>query len=374
MKQPQILLKHILIGEKKCIGLIFYSDQRIQTLLENMTNCNWSKEFGAFYIENTKSNFNLILKTFKGIAWINMHYFIQHRKGKALENSIPNETNGSPSAKSKSNCPEKFIQKLTLLGYANSTSKTYQNFFGKYMEHFSGRDLMSLNEINIRSYLEVLVKEGRSDSFLNQMVNSIKFYYEVVEGMPNRFYEIERPRKEFKIPKVISRMEALSLIKNTPNIKHRCIVSLLYSAGLRRGELINLKIQDIDSKRMVIKVINSKGKKDRLTLLSKTVLKDLRHYYKLHRPKKWLFESPSKGQYSPTSIANILRKASVKANLPIRVSPHMLRHSFATHLLENGTDLRYIQSLLGHNSSRTTEIYTHVATTSFKNIINPLDL
>src|SRR5690554_2897293 len=189
------------------------------------------------------------------------------------------------------------------------------------------------------------------------MINSIKFYYEVVKGMPNRFYSIERPRKKEALPKVISLEEVKGIILKTNNIKHKCIVSLLYSAGLRRSELLNLKLQDIDSKRMSILVKNSKGGKDRVTLLNENVLKDLRKYYKKWKPKKYLFEGKEGTQYSASSVLNIIKKAAKKAGIKKNVSPHILRHSFATHLLENGTDLLYIQELLGHSSSKTTEIY-----------------
>ena len=165
----------------------------------------------------------------------------------------------------------------------------------------------------------------------------------------------------------------LAIIENTNNIKHRCIVELLYSAGLRRGELINLKITDIDSGRMMIRVVDAKGNKDRYTLLSRNVLNDLRCYYRKWRPKEYLFEGPGGRQYSAKSIASIVQRAAVKAAIRKHITPHTLRHSFATHLLENGTDLRSIQALLGHNSIKTTEIYTHVAMSSFNTIKNLLD-
>ena len=206
------------------------------------------------------------------------------------------------------------------------------------------------------------------------MINSIKFYYEVVLEMPNRFYSVERPRKEEKLPKVISLEEVQDLIKHTNNIKHKCIVSLLYSAGLRRSELLNLKLIDIDSKRMVITVSQGKGNKGRLTILSQSVLDDLRKYYSEYKPKVYLFEGQKGEEYSAQSVAQIIRRAALKARIKKKVTPHMLRHSFATHLLENGTDLRYIQVLLGHSSTRTTEIYTHVAINSIKAIKSPIEL
>ncbi|WP_370458259.1 tyrosine-type recombinase/integrase [Cellulophaga sp. L1A9] len=142
----------------------------------------------------------------------------------------------------------------------------------------------------------------------------------------------------------------------------------MYSAGLRRAELLNLNISDIDSKRMVVKIKNAKGNKDRISLLSPSILKDLQEYYKEYRPKKYLFEGQSGGKYSPTSVLNLISSAALRAGILKRVTPHMLRHSFATHLLENGTDIRHIQLLLGHSSTKTTEIYTHVANRSFMEI------
>ena len=164
------------------------------------------------------------------------------------------------------------------------------------------------------------------------------------------------------------------MIKATKNLKHNCILTLLYSSGLRRSELLNLKIVDIDSKRMIIWIRNAKGAKDRYTLLSPTVLESLRTYYKAWKPKKYLFEGNESCKYSASSLRQIVLTAGKKAKINKTVTPHMLRHSFAKHLLENGTNLRYIQSLLGHKSSQTTEIYTQVSTNHIKQIQNPIEL
>jgi len=255
-----------------------------------------------------------------------------------------------------------------------NTAKTYIQLFEKFINHYKKIELSSIDENDIRLYMQHLVQHGKSNSYINQMINSIKFYYEVVLQMPNRFYSIERPRKREALPKVISLEEVQSIIKNTNNIKHKCIVSLLYSAGLRRSELLNLKPEDIDSKRMVITVLHGKGNKDRLTILSQSVLDDLRIYFKAWQPKTYLFEGKPGEQYSGSSISKIIYNACHKAKIRKRVTPHMLRHSFATHLLENGTDLRYIQVLLGHSSSKTTEIYTQVAINNIKTIKSPIEL
>jgi integrase/recombinase XerD len=192
--------------------------------------------------------------------------------------------------------------------------------------------------------------------------------------MPNRFYSVERPFKKESLPKVISKESVIKMIDVCPNIKHRCIVALLYSSGLRRAALLNLKISEIDSERMTIRVTQGKGKKDRISILSKRLLGDLREYYRAWRPKEYLFEGQEGRRYSATSVAKIIDKAAKKAKIAQKVSPHMLRHSLATHLLENGTDLRQIQTLLGYNSLKTTEIYTHVAVQGMNKIKNPLDL
>ena len=231
-----------------------------------------------------------------------------------------------------------------------------------------------MSEEEIRSYLQHLISLNKSNSYLNQAINSIKFYYEVVMGMPNRFYSIERPRKQQQLPKVISKEEIITMLEQANNIKHRCIIGLLYSAGLRRSELLNLRLTDIDSKRMLIFIRNAKHNKDRYSLLSQTILKDLRTYYKQWKPKEYLFEGALGGKYSTESVAKIVRRASAKSGILRKITPQMLRHSFATHLLEDGTDIRYIQTLLGHNSTKTTEIYTQVALNNFKSIRNPLDL
>ncbi len=324
------------------------------------------------FLKNSSQNVDLIFKSFKGIAWVNSGNFFDKRSNSTGE--APVSVNSFRERKLEPTfrrCPESYLQKLELKHYAFNTSKTYINLFEKFINEHKGIPLNEIDELQIRKYLQKLVLQNKSSSYINQMINSIKFYYEIVQGMPNRFYSIERPRKQHKLPKVISLEEVDSIIKSTNNIKHKCIVSLLYSAGLRRGELLNLKLEDIDSKRMIINIKDGKGNKDRISILSSLVLADLRIYYKEWKPRNYLFESPRGGKYSPASVLTIIKRASKRAGIKKNVSPHMLRHSFATHLLENGTDLRYIQVLLGHSSSKTTEIYTQLQLIRLKSIKKP---
>lgn len=363
-----------MINKQKMIGIKFASDRLIQALIKGLPDPKWSKEYNMAYIPNTKGNLGIIFNTFKGNVWINYNRFLTNRpistKNETVDVEWFRKRKTLPEYRL---CPEAYLLKLELKRYANSTVKTYVTFFELFINYHRDKELNTLDENDIRVFLQHLIQKKHSNSYVNQAINSIKFYYEVVLGMPNRFYEIERPRKESKLPKVISKTEVTSIIANTNNIKHRCIVQLLYSSGLRRSELLNLKIKDIESARMLVRVEGSKGNKDRLTLLSKTALKDLRLYFKEYRPKEYLFEGRNGKRYSGESVLSIVKTAAARAGIGVKVTPHVLRHSFATHLLESGTDLRQIQVLLGHGSSKTTEIYTHVATNTFESIKNPLD-
>ena len=258
--------------------------------------------------------------------------------------------------------------------YSDNTIGMYCNYFGDFCKYFIGQDLKKITTAEINKYILNLIElKSISISQQNQRINAIKFFYEKVLAREKQYYELHRPKKEHKLPKVLSKNEIKRIFDVTNNLKHKCILMLIYSAGLRRSELLNLMPNDIDSERMIIHINGSKGKKDRISLLSDNLLQLLRQYYKEYRPKKYLFEGQNGGKYSPTSVANILRKAAQKAGIRKVVTPHMLRHSFATHLLEQGTDLRYIQELLGHDSSKTTEIYTHVSKKAIDKIKNPMD-
>jgi site-specific recombinase XerD len=270
--------------------------------------------------------------------------------------------------------PREYLELLTRKRYSQNTIKTYTCYFREFIRYFDDRDLKSISSAQIKKYLLELVQYKRiSTSQQNQRINAIKFYYEKVLGRKKTVYYFERPKREKKLPVVLSRDEIKLLLTNTFNLKHKCILMTLYSGGLRRSELIKLEIGDIDSERMLIRIRNSKGNKDRYTLLSKQLLAMLREYYRIYRPSRWLFEGPGEKLYSATSIENIFRRALKKSGIKKKATPHTLRHSFATHLLEQGINLRYIQELLGHSSITTTQIYTRVSTQKLSQIKNPLD-
>ena len=269
---------------------------------------------------------------------------------------------------------KKYKDLLIQKRYSENTIKTYCGYFQDFCNYFKNVNLVEITTDNINNYILHLIKSKNiSISQQNQRINAIKFYYEKVLNRQKQFYNLHRPKKEYKLPKVLSKKEINKILDSSANIKHKSILMLIYSAGLRRSELLNICISDIDSERMVINIRGAKGKKDRISLLSINMLILLRKYYKEFKPVNYLFEGPDNSKYSSTSVSNILKKAAEKAGINKKVTPHMLRHSFATHLLEQGTDLRYIQELLGHSSSKTTEIYTHVSKRAIDKIKNPID-
>ena len=271
-------------------------------------------------------------------------------------------------------CPEKMILKLRELRYSEKTLKTYKSLFEEFINYYPTQDIDKIDEQKIIAFCQYLVIDRKvSASYQNQAINAVKFYYERVLGGQRKFYFLERPNKEKALPTVLNVDEITRILKRITNLKHKSILTLIYSAGLRISEATNLKIKDIDSKRMQIRIEQSKGKKDRYTLLSVKTLALLRIYFKEYKPKEYLFEGQDGGQYSARSIQTFFQEICEKVGILKKVSVHTLHHSFATHLLENGTDLRYIQVLLGHESSKTTEIYTHVTTKGFDQIKSPLD-
>ena len=280
-----------------------------------------------------------------------------------------------PKPKREYTLPEGYLELLERKRYSPSTIKTYRAYFSDFMEYHKGRNIDRLKVADINKYILYLVNEKKiSVSQQNMRINAIKFYYEQVKGGQRQYYGGITRAKEYKsLPEVLSRNEVGRILACLSNRKHRCMISLIYSAGLRRSELLNLTPKDIISERMLVRIMG-KGRKCRYSLLSEKLLKDLREYFKEYRPQKWLFEGETPGeQYSASELVKIRKEAASRAGIKHRVHVHMLRHSFATHLLEQGTDLRTIQELLGHNDIKTTSIYLHVTSAHKSSIPNPLD-
>jgi len=270
---------------------------------------------------------------------------------------------------------ERFKTYLEVKRYSENTIKTYTDALKSFFLFYNDMDVLSINNYDVENYHQKhIIKRNLSGSYQNQIINAVKLYFKIIIQTNIQVDRIYRPKREKLLPNVLSKQEVKSILNAHTNIKHKTMLSMIYSCGLRRSELINLKPGDIDSKRNLVIIRQAKGKKDRIAPLSANILFILRNYYKEYKPLTWLFEGRIEGTpYDERSLAEVLKQALVKAKINKPVSLHWLRHSFATHLLESGTDLRYIQEILGHKSSKTTEIYTHVSTNSLQKIKSPFD-
>lgn len=267
----------------------------------------------------------------------------------------------------------RFEEEILLRGYSGKTKKDYVSQLRKFLQWVE-RDIESCEENDLRNYLLYLLDQGASSSQMNQCMSAFKILFCEIMNRPKLIMNIPRPKAQLKLPDILSEEEVAKIFSKVINEKHKTILLLIYSAGLRVSEVVRLKVQDIDMDRKLIHIRQAKGKKDRYTMLSRVAMSAVQSYISKYEPRSWLFPS-----YDPTShitersvqkaFANVVDKVGIVKD----VSVHTLRHSFATHLLEAGTDLRYIQELLGHQSSRTTERYTHVTTKDISRIQSPLD-
>lgn len=358
---------------KNVLSIRFAYDEELKKHLKNLDNVFWSSTMRCFYMERSLENIGIIVTHFKNSKWTvifsKLHSFID-------KSSISEKRNSHLIA----NIPashtldlQKFKKWLLQKRLSASTVCTYVDLTTIYIRYALSKkaDLFSKKTVAAFNYDYIFIP-NKSISYQNQFISGVKKFFEY-KGYAYEAIPIERPRIEKKLPIILSGNEIKVIFSTITNLKHKALLSLLYSAGLRIGEAIALEITDIDSQRMLIHVRQAKGKKDRYTLLSTVFLKILRDYYVAYRPKKYLFEGQNGGTYSYTSAQKILKNALFKADITKKATLHSLRHSFATHLLEKGTDIRYIQELLGHSSPKTTMIYTQVTKTSLKKIKNPFD-
>ena len=270
---------------------------------------------------------------------------------------------------------EKFVHWLRSKRYSESTIKSYKNAIKVFLMYCSKKEIHEIDNDDIIQFNnQYILANDYSASIQNQVVNAIKLFFMIIEDTQIEVQLVHRPKRAKVLPNVLSKAEVKKILNVLTNRKHQAMLSLIYSCGLRCGELLQLKPTHIDSNRMVLIIKQAKGRKDRIAPISMKTIEMLREYYKLYKPKTFLFEGATIGEpYDARSLQNVMKQAIRKAGIHKPVTSHWLRHSYATHLLEGGTDLRYIQEILGHQSSRTTEIYTHVSTKSIQHIISPFD-
>ncbi|OAQ39923.1 integrase [Pedobacter psychrophilus] len=333
---------------KKRIAVWYPNQQELITRFRKLDDAKWSASLQVWHLPDTTENRIKFSIELEEIPHINFD------KIQEIEN---------------------FKKYLNTKRYSSNTVKTYSEALQTFLMFYNDKNVKTINNQDVVNfYNNYILKKKLSISFQNQVVNAIKLYFKTIKETAIIIEKIYRPKTQKLLPNVLSKEEIKQILNAHSNIKHKTMLSLIYSCGLRRSELINLKLTDIDSKRNIVIIRQTKGKKDRIAPLSLKILEMLRDYFKIYKPIVWLFEGKEAGTlYSEQSLQSVLKQALEKTNIKKPVSLHWLRHSYATHLLESGTDLRYIQELLGHNSSRTTEIYTHVSTKNLQQIKSPFD-
>lgn len=271
----------------------------------------------------------------------------------------------------------RFIDTLLLKGYSQNTIRTYKDEFCRLLKKIGNYDVEKISTGQLRRYILYCIEtEKLKENSIHSRLNALKFYFEQVLGRDRFFIDIPRPKKPASLPRFFNEAEIIAIIKSVGNLKHRVMLMLAYSSGLRVSEVVRIKTQNIDSQRMCIRVEQAKGKKDRLVMLSPVLLVMLREYWKKYKPDRngYLFEGQERGTpYSSRSLQLVLQKAKKKAGILKPGSIHALRHSFATHLLDKGTDIMMIMKLLGHNDLKTTMRYLHVTNSDIVKVVSPLD-
>lgn len=334
-------------GENR-IAIYFEKNADLIARIKKIDGARWSQQKTVWHIPDTEEN--------------RVRFKIS-----PLSHTIPSEESIKQI--------EKFKQWMRSKRYSESTVTTYSEALKSFLIFYREKPITEITNEDVIVYNnEYILKNNLSASYQNQIVNAIKLFFQTIRETKIEIDKIHRPKRAKILPNVLSKEEIKLILNAHSNIKHKMMLSLIYSCGLRCGELLALEPVHIDSKRNIVLLKNSKGKKDRIAPLSPKILEMLREYYILFKPEKYLFEGQNKSQpYDDRSLQQVLKQALKKVGITKPVTLHWLRHSYATHLLESGTDLRYIQELLGHNSSKTTEIYTHVSTKSIQQIKSPFD-
>jgi integrase/recombinase XerD len=383
-EKPTITLKPITIpaSKEERIGLFFASNKNILATIKKISGIKWCDTHSYWYLPCTSTYYDTLEKATANIAQLDKkalrNYLVKRKTATAIQAKAGNkETSNMVVNISNHNLQllQRTVEHMQLKANSQSTIRTYKNEIALFLQTIKNNKADALTTEDVRRYIHYCINTLKlTENTIHSRLNALKFMYEQVLGREKFFVEIPRPKKPTQLPKVISEEKILRGLLSVKNIKHKAILMTAYSAGLRVSEVVHLKVTDINSDRMQIFVACAKGKKDRMVPLAKATLQILREYVKLYKPKEWLFEGQSnKEAYSSRSAQAIFNEIYKKMGLPKTISFHSLRHSFATHLLENGTDIKYIQEMLGHSDIKTTLRYTHVSKKSIENIESPLD-
>jgi site-specific recombinase XerD len=389
-----VILKPLQHRGQESIGIYFSKNAAIQSLIQKKVGSRWSRTHTCWYIPLSKDNYEQLAKALSGKAVLKndelKKYLLKKKSGATTKlneekpvTALPTKIKPVAAAKVQVVSPEneyeftEYKNRLLLKGYSPGTLRTYCNEFRIYLQTLKGNDARNITPAQLQRYILYCINQLKlGENTVHSRMNALKFYYEQILHKDKMFFDIPRPKKPLLLPKLLNETELRKLFNALTNKKHKAMLFTAYSAGLRVSEVANLKIADIDSQRMQIFIERAKGKKDRYVNLSPILLDILRNYHKEYvpKPKVYLFESEQTfSAYPARTIQQIFSNAKNKAGIKKDVGIHSLRHSFATHLLDKGTDIKFIKDLLGHFNIKTTEIYLHVSKEKLVNIISPFD-
>ena len=361
-KLPTVLLERKTHRKQSRILIKFKYNEVLIVLMRSLKNAFWSATLKCWCIEDTAENLNLIVVLLKNKAVINS----EHLQKKNLYKRQLNEI--------QKTLLNNFFIYLRGKRYRKSTIDTYVFFVADFIAFHTKKDLNSLDSRSVEEYLEVVfIKRKYAISTQRQFTSALKLFIVFCPKTMINDLELARPKRSKKLPNVLAPEDIVTILQVTKNLKHRAIIALLYSSGLRVGEVTALELSHIDIVRNQLKVVSGKGRKDRFVVLAQTFLPLLNNYLITYKPHFYFIEGPNKKRYSESSIRKFLHNSVALAGIKKHVTPHTLRHSYATHLLENGVSLRHIQELLGHSKPETTMIYTHIAKKDLLEIQSPLD-
>jgi integrase/recombinase XerD len=369
------------------IALRFPYDNKLIAIVKGFPDARWSGQQKFWHIADMKDVITLLLKAFHGNAYID---YSALRVGQAEKIDVNQKASQKTQVKKINVSYDSALPALSEKGkedieqyrrwmesnrFPVSTVQTYSAMMVKFLRFCRPKEAAECTSNDlIRIVEEYILPNGLSFSFQNQMISAVKKFYSTVYKTVIDPGDISRPRRQKRLPNVLSKDEVKRILTSLTNEKHRVMLSLIYACGLRRSELLNLVPADIERSRNLLRIRKSKGYKDRVVPVSDRTIEMVDTCMLYYKPQKYVFEGQWPGKpFSKSSLAKVLKKACSRAGISANVTLHWLRHSYATHLLETGTSVRYIQELLGHSSSRTTEIYTHVTTTSIQKIRSPFD-
>lgn len=369
--KPTIQLQRIKHKGQEKVFFYFHYNIVLINELRKYKHAFWSNSKQAWYVNDTPELRRKIFDHFRHYAHIKYaqkQITPQKKTTKKQPPKLP------PINEQSETAVQKFYDYLMTLRFSENTIKSYTEGLRIFLRYHENKNVLEITQEDIVNFnLGYIIKNNYSASYQNQVINGIKHFFDRFQNLNIDTEEIERPKKQFTLPSVLSLEEIQRLLNSVQNIKHKTMLTLIYSCGLRSGELLKLNIRDVDSNRMIIHIHQAKGKKDRMVPLAPSALILLRKYYLEYKPKELLFTGVNDGAYSRTSLQAVLKKGLRLAKIHKKCTLHTLRHSYATHLLESGVNLRYIQEILGHNSPKTTQIYTHVSSEESRKVTSPLE-